>query len=216
VRARKPALAPISAGPGLDATAAQALNKLLSAEARAWTLVHAAAQAHARSLGAIRAHNARAAVSQARASGRFSAQAAKALRPLPGLRKAAASALQTAGTPEVTLSARQVLAFQGSVRRGGLPADLRARLNQLGLDSSDQKRIRALILGKEPERGSGSILIRPLADASTRATLGRLARLFARRAAHSRKQPITVSKAGPRTVRGTSPRRHTSQSLRRR
>ena len=112
VRARKPALAAISAGPGLDATAAQALNKLLTAEARAWTLVDAAAQAHARSLGAIRAHNARAAVSQARASGRFSAQAAKALRPLPGLRKAAATALQSAGTPEVTVSARQVLAFQ--------------------------------------------------------------------------------------------------------
>jgi hypothetical protein len=216
VRARKLALAPISPGPGIDATAARALNKLLSAEARAWTLVDAAAQAHARSLGAIRAHNASAAVSQARASGRFSAQAAKALRPLPGLRKAAAAALQSAGTPEVTISAREVLAFQSSVRRGGLPADLRARLTQLGLGGADQKRIRALILGREPERSSGSILIGPLANASTRATLGKLAKLFARRAAQSRKQPITVSKPGPHTVRGTSPRRHTSQSLRRR
>ncbi len=216
VRARKPALAPISPGPGLDAAAVQALNKLLSAEARAWTLVDAAAQAHARSLGAIRAHNARAAVGQARASGRFSAQAAKALRPLPGLRRTAATALQSAGTPEVTVSARQVLAFQSSVRRGGLPADLRARLNQLGLGGSDQKRIRALILGGEPERGAGSILIGPLADASTLATMRRLAKLFARRAARSRKQPITVSNAGPRRVAGTSPRPHASQSWRRR
>jgi hypothetical protein len=214
VRARKPRLAPVAAGPGLDAAAAQALNKLLSAEARAWALVDAAGQAHARSLGAIRAHNARAAVGQARASGRFSAQAAKALRALPGLRQAAAGALGSAGTAEVTVSARQVLAFQSSVRRGGLPADLRARLNQLGLGSSDQKRIRALILAEEPERGAGSILIAPLADASNLATLRRLAKLFARRAARSRNRPIAVSKAGPRTVSG--PRPHASHSVRRR
>lgn len=215
VRARKPALAPIAPGPGLDAAAARALDKLLAAEARAWALVDAAAVANSRSLGAIRARNARAAVSQARSSGRFSAKAAKALRPVPGLRRAAATALQSAGTPEVTVSGRQVLAFQDSVRRNGLPADLRARLNQLRLNRSDQKRVRALMLGRQPESSAGNILVAPVADASRTAAFGRVAKLFARRAARLRKHPITASKPRPRTVRGTTPRPHVSQSRRR-
>jgi hypothetical protein len=216
VRARKPALAPISPGPGLDAAPAQALDKLLATEARAWALVDAAALAHARSLGAIRARNARAAVNQARASGRFSARAAKALRPVPDLRKATAAALQGAGTPEVTVSARQVLDFQESLRRDGLPADTRARLTQLGLDSSDQRRIKQLILAGEPEGGAGNVLIAPLAAASTRANIADLAKLFTRKAARSRRQPITLARSGPRQVEGIPPRAHASQSRRRR
>jgi hypothetical protein len=212
VRARKPSPARISPGPGLDAAAAAALDKLVSAEARAWTLVDAAAIAHARSLGAIRADDAKAAVSQARASGRFSAAAAKALRPVPRLRKAAAAALEGAGTAEVSVTSREVLAFQDSVRRNGLPADMRARLTQLRLGKSDQKRVSKLILASRPESGTGNVLIAPLVSASILANLDELAKLFARRAARSRKQPITVSKVRPRTVKGTSPRRHTSQA----
>jgi hypothetical protein len=93
---------------------------------------------------------------------------------------------------------------------------MRARLTQLHLDSSEQKRISALILGRQPESAAGNVLIAPLADASTLANIGELAKLFARRAARSRKQPITVSRAGPRRVAGTRPRRHASQSSRRR
>ena len=91
-QARARAVAP---GPGLDAAGAQALNKLLAAEARAWSLLNAAATAYARSLGAIRASNVRAARSQARCVGQFAGKAA-GLRSVPGLRAAAAAALQTA------------------------------------------------------------------------------------------------------------------------
>ena len=216
VRARKPALRPIAPGPGLDAAAARALDQLVSTEARAWALVDAWAVAHARSLGAIRARNARAAVTQARASGRFAAQAAKALRPVPDLRKAAAAALEGAGTPEVTVSEREVAAFQDSVRRGGLPADTRARLTQLGLDRAEQKRVAALILRRQPGSAAGNVLIAPLADASTLATMSRLATQLARQATRARKQPITVTAPGPRKAAGTSPRPHAAQSSQRR
>ena len=216
VRARKTALRPIAPGPGLDAAAARELDKLVSAEARAWALVNAWAVAHARSLGAIRARNARAAVTQARASGRFAAQAAKALRPVPGLRRTAAAALRRAGTPEVTVSERQVIAFQDAVRRDGLPADTRARLTQLGLGRAEQQRVSALIVRRQPGSLAGNVLIAPLADASTLARIGELARLLTRRAARSRKQPIAVSSPGPRKAEGTSPRAHASQSSQRR
>ena len=216
VKADKPALAPVAPGPGLDAAAAQALNKLLAAEARAWALLDAAATAFARSLGAIRASNVRAARGQARAYGQFAGKAAKALRPVPGLRAAAAAALQSGGTPEVNMTARQVADYQAAVRRGGLPADLRARLTQLGLGRTEQRKVARLILGTEPERVAGDVLIAPLADASRRAALARLAKLLARQAARSRTRPITVSNRRPRNVRGTAPRPHTSQSSRRR
>ncbi len=216
VRAHRPALRPVAPGTGLDAAAAQALNKLLAAEARAWSLLSAAATAYARSLGAIRASNARAARSQARAYGQFAGKAAKALRSVPGLRAAAAAALQSGGTPEVTMTARQVADFQASVRRGGLPADLRARLTQLGLGRAEQRKVARLILGTEPQRVAGDVLIAPLADASRRAALARLAKLLARQAARSRTRPITVSNRRPRNVRGTAPRPHTSRSSRRR
>ena len=216
VRARRTALRPIAPGPGLDAAAARELDKLVSAEARAWALVDAWAVAHARSLGAIRARNARAAVTQARASGRFAAKAAKAMRPVPGLRRSAAAALQRAGTPEVTVSERQVVAFQDAVRRDGLPADTRARLTQLGLSRAEQQRVSALILRAQPGSVAGNVLLAPLADASTLARLGELAGMLARQAARSRKQPIAVSSPGPRKTAGTSPRAHASQSSQRR
>lgn len=216
VKADKPALAPVAPGPGLDAAGAQALNKLLAAEARAWSLLNAAAAAYARSLGAIRASNVRAARSQARSYGRFAGKAAKALRPLPRLRAAAVAGLQAAGTPEVNVTARQVADFQASVRSGGLPADLRARLTQLGLGRAEQTNVARLILAKEPQRVAGDILIAPLADASRSAALAKLAKQLAGQAARSRRRPITVSNRRPRKVRGRTPRPHTSQSSRRR
>jgi len=216
VKAGKPALTPVAPGPGLDAAAAQALNKLLAAEARAWALLNAAATAYARSLGAIRASNVRAARGQARAYGKFAGKAAKALRPIPRLRAAAAAALQGGGTPEVTVTARQVADFQAAVRRGGLPADLRARLTQLGLGRAEQRKVARLIVGTDPQRVAGDVLIAPLANASRRSAVAKLSTLLARQAARSRTRPITVSKRRPRNVRGTAPRPHTSQSSRRR
>jgi hypothetical protein len=216
VKAREPALAPVAPGPGLDAAAAQALNKLLAAEARAWSLLNAAAASYARSLGAIRARDVRAARSQARAYGQFAGKAAKALRSVPRLRAAAVAALQSGRTPEVTITARQVADFQVSVRSRGLPADLRARLIQLGLGHVEQRKVGRLIVGTQSERVAGDVLIAPLADASRSAALAKLAKLLARQATSSRERPITVSKRRPRNVRGTAPRPHTSQSSRRR
>lgn len=212
VRALKPRLAPLAPGPGLDASAAHALHRLLSAEARAWALVNAATLAQGRSLGAIRARDLVAARSQARAYGRFAGQAAKALRRVPALRAAALAALQAGGTPEVTVTDAQFRAFQDSVRKGGLPAEMKARLTQLGLRRADQRRVAKVVLATRP-RG-GPVLIAPLADASRLAATTRLAKLFKRTAARSRRQPLVRSTTRPGTVSGARP--HTSQASRRR
>ena len=200
VRVLKPRLAPIAPSPGLDASAARALDTLLAAEARAWALANAAAVARARSLGALRAGNARAARSQAHAFGHFAGGTAKALRKLPRLRRAAAGALQAGGTPEVTLTMGQVRAAQALVRTGGLPADLRARLTQLGVGRADQKRVARILIGAKP-RG-GPVLVAPLANASK---FGTTARVFARAAARSRNRPIVVSRPRPGRIRASQP-----------
>jgi hypothetical protein len=210
VRPHKPALSPIAAGPGLDAAAASALTKMLIAEARAWTLVYAAAVARARSLSALRARNRRAAVRQARASGAFAGDAAKALSRVPRLRSAAVAALRSAGTPEVTVTEAEFRAFQALVRADGLPADVRARLSQLGLRSAEQRQVAKLILARRPGTLAPNVLIAPLASASKQATLRKLVRELRQIGASSRKQPITRFRSRPRKVRAVRP--HTSQA----
>jgi hypothetical protein len=212
VKVRKPRLGRLAPGPGLDPPAARALHKLLSAEADAWALLNAAAVARARSLGAIRARNLEAARRQARASGRLDGEAAKALRQIPALSRKAAAALRAAGTPEVTVTAEQFRAYQNSVRDDGLPADMRARLGQLGLGRADQRRVAKIILAARPK--SGPVLIAPLADASRLGAMGSLARLLRKAAVRSRRKPLVRSKGGPATVPGVRP--HASQSSQRR
>jgi hypothetical protein len=214
VSAHKPALVAIAPGPGLDAGAAVALTKMLAAEARAWALVYAAAVARGRSLSALRARNAKAALRQARASGEFAAGAAKVLGRVPRLRTVALTALRNAGTPEVTVSEAEFRSFQASVRADGLPADVRARLSQLGLNPAEQRRVAKLVLARRPGTLANNVLIEPLADASKQAALRRVARQLRHIAATARKHPITRSKARPRKVRGARP--HASQASARR
>jgi hypothetical protein len=210
VKAPRVALRPVVSGPGLDAAAAQALTKMLIAEARAWALIYAVAVARARALGAIKGRNMKAARSQARASAAFAARAGKALRRVPGLRSAALAALQAGGTPEVSVTARAVRSFQNSVRSNGLPADLRARLAQLGLSPAERRRVAKLIVSRQRDARAANVLIEPLADASNQAALRKLAKKLARFAAATRRHPISVSKPGPGKVRAKRP--HTSQA----
>jgi hypothetical protein len=211
VRVATPRLRRLAPGPGLDPSAARALHRLLAAEARAWALVNAMALARARSLGAIRARNMAAARRQARAAGQFSGQAAKALRQLPSMSRKAAAALRAAGAPEVTVTGRQARDFRESVRNGGLPADLRARLSQLGLTRSDQRQVLKLVLANRLR--TGPVLIAPLADASRLAALRRSARVLGQTATRSRTRPLVRSKGRPSTVPGIRP--HASQSAQR-
>ena len=212
VKAREPRLRPLLPGPGLDASAAKALHRLLSAEARAWALLNAAGTAQGRSLGAIRAKDLEAARRQARAYGHLAGQAGKALRRVPPLRAAAVAALQAGGAPEVTVTPAQAQAFQDSVRAGGLPSELRARLTQLGVGRADQKRLRKVILA----RGTvgGPMLIAPLANASGVTAVKDLRQVLRRIAARSRSTPLVSAKARPRVVDGVRP--HASQGSGRR
>jgi hypothetical protein len=210
VKVAKPKLAPIASGPGLDPAAARALDTLLSAEARAWALLNAAAVARSRSLGAIRAGKLGPAGAQARAFGHLAGAGAKALRRLPALRTAAVAALHSGGTTEVTVTTDQVRAFQASVRTSGLPTDVRARLAQLGLGRADQKRIAGIVASASPQ--GGPVLIAPIGDPTALAAIGKLARLLAKSAARSRRRPLVSSKGGPIKVRGVRP--HASDSSR--
>jgi hypothetical protein len=210
VKAPRVALRPVAPGAGLDAAAAQALSKLLIAEARAWALIYAAAVARMRALGAIKARNMKAARGQARASATFAAGAAKALRRVPRLRTAALAALQSSGTPEVRVTANQVRSFQSSVRSDGLPADLRARLSQLGLSAAEKRRVAKLIVARRGDARDRNVLVEPLASDSQQAALRTLVRKLGRFAAATRRRPISASKPGPAKVRARRP--HTSES----
>ena len=214
VKVARPALAPLVAGPGLDASAAQALDALLAAEAHAWALLNAAAIARSRSLGAIRAKHAAAARTQARASGHFLGQAATALRSIPALRRTTAGALRQAGTPEMTLTRREVATFQAAVRRGGLPPGLRTRLVQLGLSRAEQKRVAAIVIDTPSAVAAGGVLIAPLEDAQRLAAITDVAGALARAAARSRTHPIVFTKPLPAHVRGSRPRTHPTTSRR--
>jgi hypothetical protein len=212
VRAPRVALRPLRSGPGLDAASAQALTKMLVAEARAWALVHAAAVTRARSLTAIRAKNMKAARTQAMASAAFAARAARALRPVPRLRSSALAALRKGGAAEVSVTANQVRALQRRAARTGLPADLRARLSQLGLGAADRRRVAKLIVAGKGDARAANVLIEPLADASSQAAIRRMSKQLRRIAAVSRRHPIRSSKPGPRRVRASRP--HTSRAAR--
>ena len=215
VKAATPRLTPLVAGPGLGPAAASALNKLLVAEARAWSLLRAAALARARTVGAMKKRDAKAATAQAKAAASFAAQAATALKPVPGLRAAAAAALAQSGTAEVTVTAAQVSAFQAAVRTGGLPAPLKARLTQLGLSAADQKLVAKRILATRPENATGGVLVAPLADAQGQGAVASLSTQLGQYATRAKRKPIELAKPRPRTTSGRAPTRRGGRQHRR-
>jgi hypothetical protein len=160
-RAKPPTLSP---GPGLDAASVAALNKLLVAEAKANALVAAAATALWRARAAHRKKNKSATRSQLRAASKFAGQAATALKALPALRGAAATALIAGQAAEVFPTEAAVQGFVDSVRRSGLPASLRGPLTRLGASSADVKRLRAGVVDSSVTSGAGPVLIKPLND----------------------------------------------------
>ena len=174
----------LTAGPGLDAGSAAALNKLLVAEARANALVAAAATALWRARAARVKGNRTAARSQLRSSASFAGQAATALTRLPPLRTAAANALGAGGVAEVYPSEEAVTAFVASVRRSGLPSSLSGPLARLGASGADVKRLRTGVLDQSVVSATDAVLIKPLTDADrakTRQVLVKELSAFSRR-----------------------------------
>jgi len=170
-RAKPPTLA---AGPGLDAGSAAALNRLLAAEAKANALVAASAKALWRARTARARHDRAATRRQLRASAKFAAQAASALKRLPALRTSAVNALKAGGVAEVIANPDAVGAFLSAVRRSGLPSYLTGPLTRLGLGRADLKHVRAGVLDQTASGASGPVLIASLGDpnrARTRKTL---------------------------------------------
>lgn len=156
----------VVAGTGLDAASAAALNKLLGAEARAYALAAASAKALWRARAAKAKGQRAFAKRQLRASSKFAGQAASALKRVPALRSAAATALTAGGVTEVTATEDQVTAFLAMVKSGAIPAQLRTALGALGVGSKDLKRLRAGLLHQTVSSGSGPALIEPLKDSA--------------------------------------------------
>ena len=96
----------LSAGSGLDAASAAALNKLLVAEARAHALISAMAKALWRTRAAHAGNNQAAARNQLRSSAAFAAQAVSALGRVQALRTGAAAALTPSAITAQTSPAR--------------------------------------------------------------------------------------------------------------
>jgi hypothetical protein len=195
VRPRLPRVAP---GPGLNAAAATALNQLLTAEARAFALVHACARSLGRARGASARRDVRTMRRQTQTAARYAAQAARALRGLPRLRARAAAALRSGGTAEVMTTATDIAALQASVQATGVPADLRTLLSRLGVSGADLEPVRAALLVSTP---GGPALIGPLADRRRDANLRALASALGRFSASVRRSPVTRVRGGPLRTR---------------
>ena len=193
VTAARPSLARLRAGPGLDAGSAAKLNALLAAEARAYAFAAAGATSLARARAASAKNDRARARTQLLASARFSDQAARALKGVPALRAGAVTALRAGGTAEVLVTADEVSALQAGVRRGGVPADLRAVLAGLGVRGrTDLAHVRAGLLVNvlSVDTIAGPALIAPLADPARTKRLRTTTTELARYAAKVRKHPI--------------------------
>ena len=188
----RPSRPKLQAGTGLDAGSASALDALFAADVRASALIAAAATALARSRGAIAKHDRARARTQLLASARFADQAAKALKGVPALRAAAVTALRAGKTLEVIASPDDIGALQASVRRSGLPAELRAQLAGLGVAGKDLDRVRAGMLhtAASPDTMAGAVLIAPLDDAGRTKQLQNMTSELARYATRARRHPI--------------------------
>jgi hypothetical protein len=186
-RVRSPS---VVAGPGLDAGSASALTKLLTAEAKAYALVAASATALWRSRDAQAKGQFADAKSQLRASSRFAAEAAAALKRVPALRIAAAHALTAGAVAEVTPTEDQVTGFLSSAKSSGIPAYLRTPLSALGVRGADLKRVRAGLLRQTSSSIVGPALIEPLQSARGAGDLKQLTLELSRFATRARKHTI--------------------------
>ena len=208
----RPRLAPLAPGPGLDASAAQTLHRLLSAEARAWALVNAAAVARCRSLGASEP-----ATLGRRAGRRGPTDASRARLPrrYVEFQPCAPRRLQRCrpgGAPEVTVDQSRRLRSRTPSARAGCPPTCGHVSGTLGLRRADQRTRRQAHCRQTSGRRT-----RPDRAAQRRLPARRdhEARQAAQTvAARSRKRPLVSSKGGPRTVAGVRP--HASKSSGRR
>jgi len=180
----------VVAGAGLDAASAAALNKLFAGEAKAYALAAASAKALWRARAAKAKGQRAFAKRQLRASSKFAGQAASALKRVPALRSAAASALTAGGVAEVIATEDQVTAFLAMVKSGALPADLRTALAGLGVGSKDLKRLRAGLLDQSMTSGVGPALIEPLQDSAGANDIKRVAAQLSKFSKRARRHPI--------------------------
>ena len=191
----KPSLPALAPGPGLPQQAAASLTALLAAEAKAFALVLAAATSVARARGALSRKDVKRAKGHVAAAGRFATLAARALKPLPGLRAATATTLRGTGVAEVESRIAEEVAVQASVRDTGVPSDLRALLSRLGVTGDDLKRASFRLTGA-PTPG-GPVLIAPLADPGRAREVAGLATAMGRYATSARRKPLSYTKGGP-------------------
>jgi hypothetical protein len=198
VAAPRPSAPQITSGSGLDPAAARALEKLLAAEAKGFALTLAAGKALARARGATAAHNVGAARKQVLASAGFAAAAARALRPVPSLRKNALAALRSTGAAEVVATPEEVLALQAEVRLSGVPPALRNQLRRLGVRGSDLAPVRAALLAGS---SGGPALIGPLADPARTRNLQAITAELARYSKSARRSPISRTRGKPKRFR---------------
>jgi hypothetical protein len=180
----------LSAGAGLDASSAAALNRLLIAEARAHALIAAMAKALWRARAAHAKRDRPAAKRQLRASATFAGQAVTALKRVQVLRTGAANALTAGGVSEVHAFDNSVAAFVASVQARGIPASLSTPMGRLGVGGADLKRLRAGVLDQSMTATVGPVLIAPLQSPERASQLKSLISELSKFSRRARKHPI--------------------------
>lgn len=182
---RIPAIPKVSAVEGLSAAAAAALNKLFAVQAQEIGLGRAILTAFNRSQGA---HVKKQTVwerKQMLAAGKYAAQLATAMLSEVKLRPDVSLELDDPDLADVSVSEEDAYAFQDSLIRKGLPAQLTSTLAKLGFTRADQNQLRAQIMAIDPYLLAGSPLA-AIADAKLLASLRAVAadlKSFAKKAA---------------------------------
>ena len=172
----------VAPGEGLSADAAKAMNTLFATQVQEIGLSRAILTAFNRSQGAHVKKQTTWERKQMLAAGAYAGQLATAMLTEARLRAAVREALDDPATPDLSVSEEDAYAFQDSLIRKGLPAQVTSTLAKLGLTGADQKELRAQIMAVDPSLLVGS----PLDDAKLLASLRTVAadlRAFAKKAA---------------------------------
>jgi hypothetical protein len=181
----KPKFAPapkVSAGEGLSAAAAKALNDLFVLQVRESGLADAILTAFNRSQGAHVKKQTAWEKKQVRAAGRYAAQFAAALLAEAKLRPKVKALIAESASEPLSVSEEDAYRFEESWVRNGMPAPFTAVLAKLGIPRAQQPEVGARLI-RDPSLNVGN----PLNAIADQKLIGSLRRLAASLQAFSRK-----------------------------
>jgi hypothetical protein len=185
----------IQAGEGVNAVAADAVNRMLANQVRAPSLVEAWIVSIERAQGAGIAGNKQWVTRQVKAAAKFANQAADAYALDVSLRRGARSALEASGISEVTLTVTEVMQAQQEIASNGLAPELVASMRAVHISQSDIDALKAAILAAPPMQFAQPVLLAPLTNPNVLRDSSSMAATLREYAKRARQNPIARTAA---------------------